>query len=153
MYILNISLIAYQAKCGPLFIYLFGVLHLFQQCTGHITTGSFVVTGNQYIQLVKVLYCKLLIISKQLPTFPHEDQGLNRRPQRWEASVLPLRHCGLMWPSRVGGCGIVCSEKLFCVQVFIILSDHNSVCTGLHVHMSLRDINRNQQQQCTKYYV
>ena len=27
--------------------------------TGHITTGSFVGKGNQYIQLVKVLYCKL----------------------------------------------------------------------------------------------
>ena len=36
----------------------------------HIMTGSFVGRGNQYIQLVKVLYCKLLTISKQLPTFP-----------------------------------------------------------------------------------
>ena len=48
--------------------------------------------GNQYIQLVKVLYCKLLTIGKQLPTFPHRVKGLNYRPQRWEASVLPLRH-------------------------------------------------------------
>ena len=30
--------------------------------------GSFVGRGNQYIQLVKVLYCKLPTIGKQLPT-------------------------------------------------------------------------------------
>ena len=47
--------------------------------------------GNHYIQLVKVLYCKQLTIGKQLPTFPHRLRGLNRRPQRWEASVLPLQ--------------------------------------------------------------
>ena len=35
-----------------LFIYLFGVLRHFQHYTGHITTGSFVGRGNQYIQLV-----------------------------------------------------------------------------------------------------
>ena len=37
----------------------------------------------QYIQLVKVLYCKLPTIGKkQLPTFPHKVRGLNHRPQR-----------------------------------------------------------------------
>ena len=75
-------------------IYLFGVLHRFQHCTDHITTVSFVGRGNQYTQLVKVLYCKLRTIGKQLPTFPHKVQGLNCRPQRWEASVLPLYHHG-----------------------------------------------------------
>ena len=40
-------------------------------------TGSFVGRGNQYIQLVKVLYCKLPTIGKQLPTFSNEVQGLN----------------------------------------------------------------------------
>ena len=29
-------------------------------CKGHIMVGSFMGRGNQYIQLVKVLYCKLL---------------------------------------------------------------------------------------------
>ena len=71
------------------FIYLFGVLCRFQHCTGHITTGSYVGRGNQYMQLVKVLHCKLPTIGKQLPTSPHEVQGLNRRSQRWEVSVLP----------------------------------------------------------------
>ena len=56
--------------------------------------GNFVDRGNEYIQLVKVLYCKLPTIGKPQPTFPHKDWGLNRRPQRWEASVLPLRHRG-----------------------------------------------------------
>ena len=36
-------------------IYLFGVLHRFQHCTGHITTGSWKGRGNQYIQFVRVL--------------------------------------------------------------------------------------------------
>ena len=31
--------------------------------------------------MVKVLYCKLPTIGKELPTFPHKDWGLNRRPQ------------------------------------------------------------------------
>ena len=35
---------------------------------GHIFTSSFMGRGNQYIQLVKVLYCKLPTIGKQLAT-------------------------------------------------------------------------------------
>ena len=54
------------------FIYLFGGLRCFQHCTGHITTGSWKGRGNQYIQLVKVLYCKLPTNGKQLPAFPLE---------------------------------------------------------------------------------
>ena len=41
------------------------------------------------MELVKVVYCKLLTISKKLSSFPHRIWGLNHRPQRWEASVLP----------------------------------------------------------------
>ena len=53
-------------------INLFGVLRHFQHCTGHITMGSWKGRGNQYIQLVKVLYCKLPSNSKlkQLSAFP-----------------------------------------------------------------------------------
>ena len=76
-------------------IYLFGVLRHFQHCTGHITMGSWKGRGNQYIQLVKVLYCKLPTNSKQLPAFPLEAMpGTEPRPQRWEARVLPLCHRG-----------------------------------------------------------
>ena len=74
-------------------IYLFGVLCRFQRCTGHMTTGSWEGRGNQYIQLVKVLYCKLPTNGKQLPAFPLEvGSGTEPRSQRWEARVLPLCH-------------------------------------------------------------
>ena len=77
------------------FIYSFRVLRRFQQCTGHITMGRWQGRGNQYIQLVKVLYCKLLTNGKQLPAFPLEvGPGTEPRPQRWDVRVLPLCHCG-----------------------------------------------------------
>ena len=77
-----------------LFIYL-GFLRRFQHCTGHITTGSCKGRGNQYIQSVRVLYCKLPTNGKQLPAFPLEAMpGIEPRPQRWEARVLPLCHRG-----------------------------------------------------------
>ena len=78
-----------------LFIYLFGILRCFQHFTGHITTGSWKCRGNQYIQFVRVLYCKLPTNGKQLPAFPLEAvPGIEPRPQRWEARVLPLCHRG-----------------------------------------------------------
>ena len=78
-----------------LLIYLFGVLRHFQHCTGHITTGSWKGRGNQYIQFVGVLYCKVSTNGKQLPAFPLDAMlGTEPRPQRWEARVLPLCHCG-----------------------------------------------------------
>ena len=78
-----------------LFIYLFGVLRRFQHCTGHITTGSWKGRGNQYIEFVRVLYYKLPTNGKQLPAFPLEAvPGIEPRPQRWEARVLPLCHSG-----------------------------------------------------------
>ena len=78
-----------------LFIYLFGVLRRFQHCTGHNPTGSWKGRGNQYIQFVRVLYCKLPANGKQLPAFPLEAvPGTEPQPQRWEARVLPLCHCG-----------------------------------------------------------
>ena len=77
------------------YIYLFGVLRRFQHCTGHITMGSWKGRGNQYIQFVRVLYCKLPTNGKQLPAFPLEAvPGIEPRPQRWEARVLPLCHRG-----------------------------------------------------------
>ena len=75
--------------------YLFGVLRRFQHCIGHITMGSWKGRGNQYIQFVRVLYCKLPTNGKQLPAFPLEAvPGIEPRPQRWEARVLPLCHRG-----------------------------------------------------------
>ena len=64
-----------------LFIYLLGVLRRFQQCTGHITTGSWKGRGNQYIEFVRVLYYKLPTNANQLPAFPLEAvPGTEPRP-------------------------------------------------------------------------
>ena len=72
--------------CLFYFIYLFGVLLRFQHCTDHITMGSWKGRGNQYIEFIRVLYCKLLTNDKQLPAFPLEAMpGTEPRPQRWEA--------------------------------------------------------------------
>ena len=82
-------------RCTAIFIYLFGILRRFQDCTGHITTGSWKDRGNQYIQFVRVLYCKQPTNGKQLPAFPLEAVlGIEPQPQRWEAGVLPLYHRG-----------------------------------------------------------
>ena len=71
------------------FIYLFWVLCRFQHCTGDITTGSWKGRGNQYIEFVRVLYCKLPTNGKQLPAFPHKAlTGIEPWPQRWEARVV-----------------------------------------------------------------
>ena len=57
--------------------------------------GSWKGRGNQYIQFVRVLYCKLPTNGKQLPAFPLEAvPGIKPWPQRWEARVLPLCHHG-----------------------------------------------------------
>ena len=78
-----------------IFIYLFGVLHRFQHYTGHITMGSWKGRGNQYIEFARVVYCKLPTNGKQLPAFPLKAvTGIEPRPQRWEARVLPPCHRG-----------------------------------------------------------
>ena len=46
------------------FIDLFGFYCHFEHYIGHITMGSFMGGENQYIQLVRVIYCKLLTIGK-----------------------------------------------------------------------------------------
>ena len=86
-----------KKKCNFI-IYLFMVLRRFQHCTGHITTGSWKGRGNQYIQFVRVLYCKLPTNGKQLPAFPHEavlgiEPGLRggRRECYHSATVAPLQ--------------------------------------------------------------
>ena len=73
-------------------------------CIGHTTTGSFMGRGNQYKELVKVLYCKLLNNSKQLPVFPLDvEPGFKHGSQRWEARVLPLCHRGPPVGSNIAG--------------------------------------------------
>ena len=65
--------------------------------------GSWKGRGNQYIEFVRVLYCKLSTSGKQLPAFPLEAMpGIEHRPQRWEAKVLPLCHHGPQVVKEVG---------------------------------------------------
>ena len=61
---------ASMGKMTVIQLILFEVLHHFQHCTGHITTGSWKGRGNQYIQLVKIMCCKLPTNGKQPPAFP-----------------------------------------------------------------------------------
>ena len=82
------------------FIYLFGVLHRFQHCAGHIMTGSWKGRGNQDIQFVRVLYYKLPTNGRQLPAFPLDAMlGTEPRPQRWE-----FCHSATVAPDYVLGC-------------------------------------------------
>ena len=77
------------------FIYLFGVLHRFQHCTGHITTGSWKGRGNQYIQLVSrfcTVNCRPTASNYQLSHLrPCWEPNPGLRGGR---QVLPLCHRG-----------------------------------------------------------
>ena len=76
------------------FICLFGVLRRFQHCTGRITTGSWKGRGNQYIQFVRVLYCKLPTNGKQLPAFPLEAvPEIEPRPQTCQGFKYRFNQC------------------------------------------------------------
>ena len=103
----TLSIVKYEKKYVPVyislpFIYLFGALRCFQHCTGHITTCSWKGRGNQYIQFIRVMYCKLPTNGKQLPAFPLKAMpGTEPRSQRWEARVLSLCHCAPL-PFKVG---------------------------------------------------
>ena len=91
---LFICLFIYPFIYPPIYLFIM-VLHHFHHPTGHITMGSLKGRGNQYIQLVKVLYCKLPTNSRQLPSFPLEVRIVTKlQSQIWEARVLPLCHHG-----------------------------------------------------------
>ena len=55
---------------------------------GHIMTGSFMGRGNQYIQLVKVLYCKPPTTGRQLPAFL-----LEVKPGKCVTTVCTVASC------------------------------------------------------------
>ena len=89
-------------------IYLFIYLGCYIACTGHIMTGSSKGSGNQYIQLVRVLYCKLPTNGKQLPAFPLEavlgtEPGLRggRLECYHSATVAPFREFRQQWLTKL----------------------------------------------------
>ena len=95
MYIYFIYLFIYLPIYLPIYLFILVLTLLSTHCIGHITKGSFMGRGNQYIQLVRVLYCKLATNGKQLSVFPLEVRpGTELRSQRWEVRVLPLCHRG-----------------------------------------------------------
>ena len=55
---------------------LFSIPHHNQYLIGYIVMGSKKGKGTQYIQLVKVLYCKPPTLGKQLPAFPWGQIGV-----------------------------------------------------------------------------
>ena len=66
--------------------------------------GSWKGSGNQYIQLVKVLYCKLSTNGKQLPASPLEVRmGTKPRSQRWEVRVWEAM-LGKQWLNTINIC-------------------------------------------------
>ena len=123
------------------FIYLFGVLRRFQHCTGHITMGSWKGRGNQYIEFARVVYCKLPTNGKQLPAFPLKAvTGIEPRPQRWKARVLPLCHHGPSLSLKENGKGIVirsvCLSCCRIVSLYIVSGSHFYTRRGLSVTQS-----------------
>ena len=72
--------------------------------------GNWKGRGNQYIQFVRVLCCKLPTNGKQLPAFPLEAMpGTEPRPQRWEARVL---HSATMAPTHLIALPIECIHSM-----------------------------------------
>ena len=84
----------------------------------HFSTVQVLLLAEEttYIQFVEILHCKLSIIGKQLPPFPHKVPDLNHRLQRSEASVLPLCHNG---PSKL--------------VLYIIINSQGHIGTGLSI--------------------
>ena len=119
------------------FIYLFGILCRFQYCTGHITTGSCKGRENQYIQFIRVLYCKLPTNGKQLPAFPLEAMtGIEPRPQRWdtrlEKTQLGRHHSNTSHLNK---------EYVFYVQFFNLSLTHLYYGLFKTKHIQLCDVN------------
>ena len=69
------GVLMHEVHLGQTTIYL--GLHYTQYLIGNIVRSNWKGRGNQYIQLVKILYCKLPAVGKQLSTFPHKVQSLN----------------------------------------------------------------------------
>ena len=93
--------------------------------SGIFVVGIWKGGGNQYIQLAKVLYCKLPTNSKQLPAFLLEARpGFKLQSQTWAVSVL---HCTIMSP-RVA-CKLNQKDLFFSVKAAEALSA--SCCISL----------------------
>ena len=89
-----------ELKKENLFIYLgfYIAFNTVQVISGRVV-GRAEETSTQF---VRALYCKLPTKGKQLPAFPLEAMmGIEPRPQRLEARVLPLCHRGPLKKDKV----------------------------------------------------
>ena len=95
--------------------------------------GSWKGRGNQYIQFVRVLYCKLPTNGKQLPAFPLEAMpGTEPRRQRWEVTTLPP------WPLYNMLKAILnCIVYFYSAQYLHVLQDSKCYLTHPTVHVQL----------------
>ena len=89
-------------------------------------TGSWKGSGNQYIQFVRFLYCKLPTKSKQLPAFPLEAMpGTPARRECYHSATVapysPLHH-----PSGGG----VCKGGFIYLLFYIALNSQGHIATG-----------------------
>ena len=92
--------------------------------------GSWKGRGNQYIEFARVVYCKLPTNGKQLPAFPLKAiTGIEPRPQRWEARVLPLCHRGPLLNTLTF---IYCFIHVEYNNICFIIIINNSLGTEVH---------------------
>ena len=102
-------------------IYLFGVLRRFQHCTGHITTGSWKGRGNQYIEFVRVLYCKLLTSYQlsHLRPWRGSNPGLRGgRRECYHSAICPSKETCWWFSFSKSICSV---EKVFILTIGLLL--------------------------------
>ena len=101
--ILSVNVILYYLLFQPFSLIYFGLMSLPTNFIDYIKIVLRTEETSTY-HLVKTLRCKLLDTGEQLPIFPYRVQGLNCRPQRWEASVLPTTSLStLLNNNNIGG--------------------------------------------------
>ena len=67
------------------YLFIWVITSLSTHCVDHIMTDSFIGSEKQYIQLAKVLFCKLPANGKQLPAFSLEVRpGFKLQSQQWD---------------------------------------------------------------------
>ena len=68
-----------------IYLFIWVLTPLSTHCIGHIMTASFMFRGNQYIQLVKVLYCNGILLDDFLTNQIHQKSHV-----MLELQVFPL---------------------------------------------------------------
>ena len=116
-------------------IYLFGLYIAFN--TVQVISQQ-VVGRAEYIQLVKVLYCKLQTNGKQLPAFPLEvGPGTKPRSQMWEAKVLLLSQwiSSSQWSSSPALYGNIKEFLLwtFGIHVYLVAESSYSIYLNMNI--------------------